>query len=110
MPENSIPVLLTLGPKNLVLVGDDKQLPPFSHISQLGPWSKLWPQEIKGKALPAEYNRSIYERFTHAGVPTHDLSVQYRMHPEICRCAEVRFQQLVQPKVSIFRLVVMRIP
>lgn len=53
----------------LVLTGDTKQLPALVSES--------------GKTM--QYGRSMMERLIHLGYPTHLLTVQRRMHPEIAR-------------------------
>lgn len=68
--EPTIPMILALGVNNLTLVGDHHQLPPFS-------------------AVPAEegvqnHSRSFMKRALDAGLTSHFLDTQYRMHPRIC--------------------------
>eukprot|EP00741_Cyanophora_paradoxa_P022562 tig00000248_g21787.t1 len=57
-PETSIPLLLRLGARNLVLVGDHKQLPPFTAIQDPEPYSN-WTGE---KAIYNSHSRSLMER------------------------------------------------
>ena len=64
--EALIPV--TLGCKQLVLVGDHLQLPPVVMCKQ---------------AAKAGLTQSLFERLVLAGVRPHRLTVQYRMHPAL---------------------------
>lgn len=61
-------IALQLNPEKVILVGDEKQLPPtvMSKDSQ--------------KTL---YSRSLFERLLHCSVDKIMLREQYRMHPEI---------------------------
>lgn len=68
--ETAIPVLLSLGTKNLTLVGDHNQLRPFSHVRE-------------GKAS-SNHSRSLLERAIKSGLTPQFLDTQYRMHPNIC--------------------------
>lgn len=68
--EPAIPVLLSLGTKNLTLVGDHNQLRPFSQVRE-------------GKAS-MNHARSLMERAINSGVTPQFLDTQYRMHPRIC--------------------------
>lgn len=74
--EPTIPMILALGVNNLTLVGDHHQLPPFS-------------------AVPAEegvqnHSRSFMKRALDAGLTSHFLDTQYRMHPRICEVRKTR--------------------
>eukprot|EP00520_Triparma_pacifica_P017561 CAMPEP_0118669890 /NCGR_PEP_ID=MMETSP0785-20121206/21150_1 /TAXON_ID=91992 /ORGANISM="Bolidomonas pacifica, Strain CCMP 1866" /LENGTH=1092 /DNA_ID=CAMNT_0006564619 /DNA_START=185 /DNA_END=3460 /DNA_ORIENTATION=- len=64
--EALIPV--TLGCKQLVLVGDHLQLPPVVMCKQ---------------AAKAGLTQSLFERLVLTGVRPHRLTVQYRMHPAL---------------------------
>eukprot|EP00928_Gymnodinium_smaydae_P075244 TRINITY_DN5824_c0_g1_i1.p1 TRINITY_DN5824_c0_g1~~TRINITY_DN5824_c0_g1_i1.p1 ORF type:complete len:1306 (-),score=362.37 TRINITY_DN5824_c0_g1_i1:108-4025(-) len=66
-PESSTALLLRLRPKNLVLVGDHRQLPPCSVVS---------PQLLEGTG----HTRSLLERCVLASGQVHQLREQYRMH------------------------------
>lgn len=77
--ESAVPVLLTLGVKNLTLVGDHHQLQPFSHLRD-------------GEGC-ANHNRSLMERAQDAGTPGQFLTTQYRMHPGICEVRD-RYAEL----------------
>ena len=71
--EQEMAVLVARRPVNLVLVGDDYQLPPFTHVdARLGARTR--------------HNRSLFARA--AAVLgrrcVHFLAKQYRMHPAIC--------------------------
>eukprot|EP00624_Nannochloropsis_granulata_P006053 evm.model.NODE_44024_length_24327_cov_35.874256.3 len=67
-PSTLIP--LRYGCRNLILVGDPRQL-PATVMSPLV-------QQFK-------YERSLFERLEKGGHPVHLLRVQYRMRPAICR-------------------------
>ncbi|KAK3273602.1 hypothetical protein CYMTET_18168 [Cymbomonas tetramitiformis] len=71
-PESSVALLLRLRPRNLVLIGDHKQLPPCSLVP---------PQELQG----THHDRSLLERCILASGRVHRLLEQYRMHAQICR-------------------------
>ncbi|KEZ38767.1 Regulator of nonsense transcripts 1-like protein [Scedosporium apiospermum] len=63
-PECLIP--LVLGCKQVVLVGDHKQLGPVI---------------MNKKAAKAGLNQSLFERLVNLGMPPIRLNIQYRMHP-----------------------------
>ena len=65
-PATIIP--LTKGCKQVVLIGDQNQLPPTI---------------ISREAEAAGLGESLFERFIRAGIRTYMLKVQYRMHPAI---------------------------
>jgi superfamily I DNA/RNA helicase len=69
--ETAIPVLMRFQPKNLVLVGDHLQLQPFSVIQADFHCDK-------------HHTRSLLERAISAGLTPKFLSLQYRMHPDLC--------------------------
>lgn len=71
--ESHIPVLLKLQVKNLVLLGDIKQLRPLV--------KSLNDTDVREKCV----DRSCMERCIDAGVATHMLKVQYRMPARMCR-------------------------
>ena len=68
--ETAIPVLLSLGAKNLTLVGDHNQLRPFS--------------QVQGGNAIMNHSRSLMERAISSGLSPQFLDTQYRMHPVIC--------------------------
>ena len=65
-PSSIVP--LVRGARQVVLVGDHKQLPPTV---------------ISKRALKGGLGKSLFERLVEAGLATHMLEVQYRMHPSI---------------------------
>lgn len=69
--EPAIPVILALKVKNLALVGDHHQLPPYTAVTP-------------GRGL-GNHARSLMERAIMSGFPSHFLDIQYRMHPRICK-------------------------
>lgn len=71
--EQEMAVLIARSPANLVLIGDDRQLPPFTNVDA----------RVGGQT---KHNRSLFERIaTVVGRRrVHFLALQYRMHPEIC--------------------------
>lgn len=71
--ETAVPVVLSLGIKNLTLVGDPNQLQPFS--------------QARENEAGQHHSRSLMERAIAADMPRHFLDTQYRMHPSL---AEVR--------------------
>ncbi|KAI4292359.1 regulator of nonsense transcripts 1 [Pancytospora philotis] len=58
------------GATNLVLVGDHKQLGPTI---------------LNKEVVRAGYKQSLFERLLRIGVSPYMLSVQYRMHPDLCQ-------------------------
>jgi len=62
--EESMPGVLKCNPTNLILIGDHKQLKPFTNINQFEP-------------------RSFFERMVDNGHQVHMLKTQYRMAPSI---------------------------
>lgn len=72
--ETAMPVILALGVNNLTLVGDQRQLQPFSMVKE---------------SSTTKHTRSFMERALDVGYPSHFLDIQYRMHPHIC---QVRFE------------------
>ena len=77
MLETAVPVLLALDAKNLTLVGDHRQLQPFSRLRE-------------HEAL-RNHSRSLMERAIDAGGQFQFLSTQYRMHPRICEVRDVDY-------------------
>jgi len=69
MPEWKMPLLARFHPKLLLLVGDHKQLPPFSHCCGFKPVSVL---------------ERMADTLCNTPTPVKILRTQYRMHPEIC--------------------------
>ncbi|MEJ6563114.1 MAG: AAA domain-containing protein [Euryarchaeota archaeon] len=74
--EPSALVPITRGCRQLVLVGDHKQLPPTV---------------ISKAAQAGGLGQSLFERLTECGVDTHMLTTQYRMHPTIREYPSARF-------------------
>ncbi|GBG87751.1 hypothetical protein CBR_g45905 [Chara braunii] len=70
-PATLIPLQL-LGPSNTrcIMVGDPKQLPATV---------------LSKAAASLNFERSLFERLQKSNYPVTMLSIQYRMHPEICR-------------------------
>jgi len=66
--EPSTLVPLVRGARQVILVGDHKQLPPTV---------------ISRRAEDGGLSRSLFERLIDSGVPAHMLEIQYRMHPTI---------------------------
>lgn len=61
-------IALQLNPSKVVLVGDDKQLPPTV---------------MSKNHAETRFSRSLFERLLHCNVDKIMLNEQYRMHPEI---------------------------
>ena len=76
--EPSALVPITRGCRQLVLVGDHKQLPPTV---------------ISDAAQQGGLGQSLFERLTECGVETHMLTTQYRMHPTIREYPSARFYE-----------------
>jgi len=74
--EPSALVPITRGCRQLILVGDHKQLPP-TVISQV--------------AEDGGLGRSLFERLIECGLEAHMLTTQYRMHPTIREYPSARF-------------------
>ena len=74
--EPSALVPITRGCRQLVLVGDHKQLPPTV---------------ISDAAQQCGLGQSLFERLTECGLETHMLTTQYRMHPTIREYPSARF-------------------
>ena len=74
--EPSALVPIVRGCRQLILVGDHKQLPPTV---------------ISEKAEAGGLNQSLFERLNKCGVPAHMLTTQYRMHPVIREFPSARF-------------------
>jgi len=68
--ESSTALLANLYPQSFLLVGDHKQIEPFSLLQ-------------KETLLGTNHNRSLLERCIDASNKYHFLSEQYRMHPRI---------------------------
>ncbi|KAI5170309.1 regulator of nonsense transcripts 1 [Pancytospora epiphaga] len=58
------------GATNLVLVGDHRQLGPTI---------------LNKDVVKAGFKQSLFERLLRIGVPPYLLSIQYRMHPDLCQ-------------------------
>jgi len=76
--ESSMGMLLRLRPRNLILVGDHKQLPPVSMCP---------PSMLQGTG----HTRSLLERCILASGRVHKLREQYRMHPAISNLVSSMF-------------------
>ena len=76
--EPSALVPITRGCRQLVLVGDHKQLPPTV---------------ISEAAQQGGLGQSLFERLTECGLDTHMLTTQYRMHPTIREYPSARFYE-----------------
>ena len=74
--EPSALVPIVRGCRQLILVGDHKQLPPTV---------------ISDQAEQGGLNQSLFERLNKCGVPAHMLTTQYRMHPVIREFPSARF-------------------
>ncbi|HII50697.1 MAG TPA: AAA family ATPase [Candidatus Poseidoniaceae archaeon] len=73
-PSALVPIIR--GCRQLILVGDHKQLPPTV---------------ISEKAEKGGLNQSLFERLNKCGIPAHMLTTQYRMHPVIREFPSARF-------------------
>ncbi len=73
-PSALVPIIR--GCRQLILVGDHKQLPPTV---------------ISEKAEIGGLNQSLFERLNKCGIPAHMLTTQYRMHPVIREFPSARF-------------------
>ena len=73
-PSALVPIIR--GCRQLILVGDHKQLPPTV---------------ISDKAEKGGLNQSLFERLNKCGIPAHMLTTQYRMHPVIREFPSARF-------------------
>ena len=73
-PSALVPIIR--GCRQLILVGDHKQLPPTV---------------ISEKAEQGGLNQSLFERLNKCGIPAHMLTTQYRMHPVIREFPSARF-------------------
>eukprot|EP01071_Lankesteria_metandrocarpae_P002051 Lankesteria_metandrocarpae@DN2040_c0_g1_i1.p1 len=73
--------------KNLILIGDTKQLPATVHSSL---------------AMKYNYDRSLFERLEMCGVHVSMLNTQYRMRPEISKFPSGEFYRgLIQDDISV---------
>ena len=79
-PESSTAMLLRLKPRNLVLIGDHRQLPPCSLVP---------PADLRGTG----HDRSLLERCVLASGKVHRLCEQYRMHDSICKSVSSLFYE-----------------
>jgi superfamily I DNA and/or RNA helicase len=87
--ESSVALLMRMDPKNLIMVGDHKQLPPTSMVP---------PRELEGTG----HDRSLLERCVQASGRVHRLVEQYRMHDAICRVVSTRFyNSMLQTPASV---------
>ncbi len=74
--EPSALVPINRGCRQLILVGDHKQLPPTV---------------ISEQAEQGGLGQSLFERLNKCGIPAHMLTTQYRMHPVIREFPSARF-------------------
>lgn len=65
-PDALLPVLKSIS--RFIMLGDENQLPPFVQSKS---------------AIGIGYGRSMFERLVSIGVPVHQISMQYRMHPDL---------------------------
>jgi len=87
--ESSVALLMRMDPKNLIMVGDHKQLPPTSMVP---------PQELQGTG----HDRSLLERCVAASGSVHRLVEQYRMHDKICQVVSRQFyNSMLQTPLSV---------
>lgn len=87
--ESSVALLMRMDPKNLIMVGDHKQLPPTSMVP---------PQELQGTG----HDRSLLERCVAASGSVHRLVEQYRMHEKICQVVSKQFyNSMLQTPTSV---------
>ncbi|MBK30394.1 MAG: hypothetical protein CMB49_06810 [Euryarchaeota archaeon] len=75
-PSSLVP--LSRGSRQVVMVGDHRQLPPTV---------------ISRRAEDGGLNRSLFERLIDSGIPVNMLEVQYRMHPTIRDYPSGRFYE-----------------
>ena len=73
-PSSLVPIIR--GCRQLILVGDHRQLPPTV---------------ISERAEVGGLNQSLFERLNKCGIPAHMLTTQYRMHPVIREFPSARF-------------------
>jgi superfamily I DNA and/or RNA helicase len=76
--EPSALVPITRGCRQLILVGDHKQLPPTV---------------ISDTAESGGLGQSLFERLNKCGIPAQMLTTQYRMHPSIREFPSARFYE-----------------
>ena len=74
VPESKLPLIAALKPKRIVAIGDHKQLSPFTHIAKT---------EQQG------YFHRLESALTPSSI--HALTMQYRMHPSICKFVSDEF-------------------
>ncbi len=73
-PSSFVPIVR--GARQLIMVGDHKQLPPTV---------------ISKRAQKGGLTKSLFERLINLGIPTQMLTTQYRMHPVIREFPSERF-------------------
>ena len=89
--EVSIPILLRFCPNNLLLIGDHKQLQPFSSVQV-------------DQHRVTNHTRSFLERAILCGVKAKTLTMQYRMHPSICSIvSDLFYEKQLTTSSSIVR-------
>jgi superfamily I DNA and/or RNA helicase len=77
MPEWKMPLLTRFKPRLLLLVGDHKQLPPFT--------------SCEGGFRPVSVLERMADVLSSTAMPVKMLTTQYRMHPNICRFVSAHF-------------------
>jgi superfamily I DNA and/or RNA helicase len=75
-PSSMVPI--SKGCRQLILVGDHRQLPPTV---------------ISNDAQEGGLGRSLFERLIDVGIKSHMLTVQYRMHPVLREFPSARFYE-----------------
>lgn len=76
--EQSTLIPFELGPKRVILVGDQNQLPATTYSNN---------------AIETNFSRSLFERLLQSGYEKTMLHIQYRMHPSIRRFPSRQFYE-----------------
>jgi hypothetical protein len=77
MPEWKMPLLTRFQPRLLLLVGDHKQLPPFT--------------SCQGGFRPVSVLERMVDALSSTATPVKILTTQFRMHPDICQFVSAHF-------------------
>jgi hypothetical protein len=77
MPEWKMPLLTRFRPRLLLLIGDHKQLPPFT--------------SCEGGFRPVSVLERMADVLSSTAMPVKMLTTQYRMHPDICQFVSAHF-------------------
>jgi hypothetical protein len=77
MPEWKMPLLTRFQPRLLLLVGDHKQLPPFT--------------SCQGGFRPVSVLERMVDALSSTATPVKMLTTQFRMHPDICQFVSAHF-------------------